>query len=83
MASSRISMETHSVHCRRRPKSLSPLDLLSSGCSSSTSAFSPETEASSERFLRFVAVVVSLPELSSQTTRFGFMLDIGDCGTKL
>ena len=59
------------------------LDSFSSQCSSLMSAFSPETKASSERFLHFVAVVVSSPELSSRSTCFGFMLDTGDCGTKL
>ena len=45
MASSRFSMETHSVHYKRRPKSLSPFDLLSSHCSSSMNAFLSEMEA--------------------------------------
>ena len=59
------------------------LDSFLSWCSSLTSAFSPETKASLERFLHFVVVVVSSPELSSRSTCFGFMLDTGDCGTKL
>ena len=51
------------VHCRRRPKSLRPLDLLLSQHSSSTFGLSLKMKALPKKFLHFVIVGVSLMSL--------------------